>query len=70
VQLEAGTRIAAGHERFPDAEHLQQFDCACLNGKRAGLTCTIVQAVDDPKARSETLELRRQRESRRAGADD
>jgi hypothetical protein len=70
VQLEAGARIATGNELVAEAEHLKQLDRACLDAKRAGLTCPIVQAVDDPKARSETLELRRQRESRRAGADD
>jgi hypothetical protein len=70
VQLEASTRTAAGNELLPDAEHLKQFDCACLDGKRAGLMCTVVEAVDDPKARSKTLELRRQRESCWAGAND
>jgi hypothetical protein len=70
VQFEPSTRIAAGYEPFPDAEHLEQFDCACLDGERARLTCPVVQAVDDSKASSEILELRGQRESRRTGAND
>jgi hypothetical protein len=41
VQLQAGARIASSDEQFPEAEHLQQLECARLDGERTGFTCAI-----------------------------
>ena len=70
VKLELRARSAARHERIGQPGRLEHLECPRLHGDGSRLVRPVERAVHDAERNSERRELRRERQPRRAGADD